>query len=240
MSDKLITIKETAEILGVSIMTLRRWDKSGKLPSIRIEERGHRKYKESDILLLTTNLFFSAKKWIQSSTPEEPIKDFYCQNSSIFKARFDRMEGALQQDPSLKETFSLIASSAGEIGNNSFDHNLGNWPDIPGIFFGYDLSKKIIVLADRGRGILKTLQQVRPKLSNHAEALKVAFTERISGRAENRGNGLKYVKMNVMQGAMSLDFQTGNARLDLPAHANALNITEADENLRGCLVLIKF
>lgn len=222
------------------MMTLRRWDKSGKLPSIRAGDSGHRKYKESDILLLTTDLFSLAKKWAFNNMPEEPEKDFYCQNSSIFKARFDRMESDLQKEPSLEKTFSLISSSTGEIGNNSFDHNLGNWPDIPGIFFGYDLAKRTIVLADRGRGILETLKSVKPELDSHTGALKVAFTEKISGRAEKRGNGLKYVKINAMQGAITLDFQTGNARLDLPAYENTLNITETDNSFHGCLALIKF
>ncbi|MBU1018907.1 MAG: helix-turn-helix domain-containing protein [Patescibacteria group bacterium] len=240
MMDQLITIKEAAKILGVSIMTLRRWDESGKLPAIRIGETGHRRYKESEILLLTTSLFSLARRWVLSETPQEPEKDFYCQDSSIFKARFDRMESEIQKIPALQETFSLITSSAGEIGNNSFDHNLGNWPDIPGIFYGYDLTKKIVILADRGRGILKTLQQVRPILSNDSEALKVAFTEKLSGRAEKRGNGLKYVKINAMQGAISLDFQTGNAKLNLPKFATNLNITEATNSFHGCLVLIEF
>ena len=33
----------------------------------------------------------------------------------------------------------LIVAVAGEIGNNSFDHNLGKWPDSPGVFFGFDV-----------------------------------------------------------------------------------------------------
>ncbi len=94
-----------------------------------------------------------------------------------------------------KPLFSLLTSVSGEIGNNSYDHNLGQWPDMSGIFFGYDLNKKQIVLADRGLGILQTLKRVRVELKDHESALKVAFTEIISGRKpEARGNGLKYVK----------------------------------------------
>ncbi len=86
----------------------------------------------------------------------------------------------------MPELFSLLVSVAGEIGNNSFDHNLGLWPDTPGVFFGYDLNKKQIVLADRGVGVLKTLKRVRPGLARDADALEVAFTEVISGRAPER------------------------------------------------------
>ena len=41
---------------------------------------------------------------------------------------------------------------------------------IPGIFFGYDLNKKRIALADRGLGILTILKRVKPELNTDAEA----------------------------------------------------------------------
>ena len=57
------------------------------------------------------------------------------------------------------------------------------------------MRKRYIVLADRGLGILETLKQVRPTLKTHIEAVNVAFTEILSGRApEKRGNGLKFVR----------------------------------------------
>ena len=46
--DKLLTLKETENILNVSKSTLQRWDNSGKLKAIRTEG-GHRRYKQSDI-----------------------------------------------------------------------------------------------------------------------------------------------------------------------------------------------
>jgi len=46
---KLLTIKQAAEILNVHVETLRRWDKSGKLKAIRINERGDRRYKPEDL-----------------------------------------------------------------------------------------------------------------------------------------------------------------------------------------------
>jgi len=54
------------------------------------------------------------------------------------------------QKPALEQLSSLIVAITGEIGNNSFDHNLGKWPDEPGVFFGYDIAKGTVVLADRG------------------------------------------------------------------------------------------
>lgn len=46
--DRLLTLKETMNLLNVSKSTLHRWDRSGKLNSIRTEG-GHRRYKLSEI-----------------------------------------------------------------------------------------------------------------------------------------------------------------------------------------------
>lgn len=48
MSEKLISIKKAAELLGTDTKTLRRWDTSGKLKSTRTAG-GHRRYRLSDI-----------------------------------------------------------------------------------------------------------------------------------------------------------------------------------------------
>ena len=46
---KLLRIKEAAEMLGISTETLRRWDRKGKLPAVRVSERGDRRYKLDDL-----------------------------------------------------------------------------------------------------------------------------------------------------------------------------------------------
>ncbi|KKS22183.1 MAG: hypothetical protein UU78_C0021G0003 [Candidatus Roizmanbacteria bacterium GW2011_GWC2_41_7] len=46
---KLLKIREAAEILSVNPETLRRWDRSGKLKAIIISKRGDRRYKQEDI-----------------------------------------------------------------------------------------------------------------------------------------------------------------------------------------------
>jgi excisionase family DNA binding protein len=235
----LITIGEAAELLGVSIMTLRRWDESGRLLSVRDKPGGHRYYHKEDIDVFLSDLFKLAKDWIvlQKEIPDQ----FYCQNSGIFQARITKMETLMIQNKDANKLFSLLTSIAGEIGNNSYDHNLGQWPDIPGIFFGYDLSKKQIVLADRGVVILETLKRVKPDLKNHKEALETAFTEVISGREpEARGNGLKYVKNVILKNPISLVFQTGDAKLILNGNSADLNIENATENVRGCFALITY
>ena len=46
---KLLKIREAAEILSVNPETLRRWDRSGKFKAIVISKRGDRRYKQEDI-----------------------------------------------------------------------------------------------------------------------------------------------------------------------------------------------
>jgi hypothetical protein len=91
-------------------------------------------------------------------------------------------------------------------------------------------------LADRGQGVLATLEKVKPELSDDQEALKTAFLERISGRApENRGNGLKFVKENVEEMKMHLLFYSGNAQAELNAK---MIVQETSEKFEGCLAIL--
>lgn len=48
----LMTIKEVADLLRVSPLTIKRWGKKGKLPAIRINSRGDRRYKKEVVLRL--------------------------------------------------------------------------------------------------------------------------------------------------------------------------------------------
>lgn len=48
----LLTIKEVASLLRVSPLTIKRWGKSGKLPAIRINSRGDRRYKKEVVMRL--------------------------------------------------------------------------------------------------------------------------------------------------------------------------------------------
>jgi len=239
MTEELITISEAAEILRVSIDTLRRWDKSGKLNPVKISEAGYRLYYRSQVELFLDDLFNLAKNWVLKNN-EIPLH-FYCSNSAVFQTRLTQMQDILAKVEDLGSIFPLIVAVAGEIGNNSFDHNLGNWPDVPGTFFAYDIHKRNIVLADRGLGIFATLKRVKPELNTDQEALRVAFTEVISGRApESRGNGLKFVRKIVSENPIGLVFRTGDAELIMAKESNELDIRPSAEPFRGCLALITF
>src|SRR3989339_92667 len=245
MEPKLVKIREAARMLNVSIDTLRRWDKAGKLKPVRLTPTSNRYYDVNELMLLSSNLLAIAKRWVLESSPQEPDAPFYCPDSAIFQTKLHKLEQQLQAIPDLREEFSLLTSVAGEIGNNSFDHNLGSWPDVRGILFAYDLKKRQIALADRGQGILKTLQRVRPALADDEQALMVAFTERVTGRApEGRGNGLKYVREGVANAnqamKMILSFQTGRAALTLNNGDTAVRVITSDFSFRGCLAFIEF
>jgi len=84
---------------------------------------------------------------------------------------------------------------------------------------------------------MKTLMRVRPEITGESEALKVAFFEKISGRApEARGNGLKFVRESVKIGKNHLTFISGDAKAELN---NSFNVGPADNKINGCLVIIK-
>jgi len=57
MKNNLISVKKAAELLGVTIVTLRNWDKSGKLVAQRTKG-GHRRYLYSDIKKLQGIIVF--------------------------------------------------------------------------------------------------------------------------------------------------------------------------------------
>lgn len=238
MDNKLISIGKTAEMIGVSINTLRRWDASGRLKSTRIGL--HRYYLPSDIEEFLSDVNTVAYDWVKSTIPSAPSPNMYCGTRDIFQARLEVFQSKLSQIAPIT-TVSLVTAAAGEIGNNSYDHNLGNWPDISGIFFSYSMRNRTVVLADRGLGILRTLQRVRPLLTNSAEALKVAFTETLSGRyPETRGNGLKFVRSIIIDNPFTLDFQTGDASLRLKKNDKEIITKKIETSIPGCFAIIGF
>jgi hypothetical protein len=253
MSEK-ISIGTASEILGVNVQTLRRWDEEGVLKSHRSKTLAHRYYTEEKIEDFLSNnykyLEKVCKEWVFNDIPTKIPFRFHCLDKSIFKARLSKLESLLARDKYLgvDYKFSLITSVIGEIGNNSFDHNIGNWADERGVFFGYNLNERKIILADRGQGLLTTLKRVKTELSTDQEALNVAFTEYVSGRApESRGNGLKYVR-EIVEGQteemiienLNLYFQSGDAKVLIEKNGDNLNIKKADNYNRGCFAILSY
>lgn len=235
---ELISIGEAATIMNVSPDTLRRWDKNGKLNPFK-SQGGHRLYSKTQVAFYSSNISKLAQGWAFKKEDAKP--EYYCSTSAEFEGRLSKMQIELTAVGVSDVELPLIGAVIGEIGINSFDHNIGNWPDIPGIFFGYDANEKVIALADRGQGVLATLKRVKPELKNDAEALGVAFSEVISGRApESRGNGLKFVREVISKNPMGLIFQSGNALLTLVKDGDDLKIDHPMNDLKGCFALITF
>ena len=53
--NSLLSIQEVSDLVGVHPETLRRWDREGKLPAIKINERGDRKYRYGDVIKILGN-----------------------------------------------------------------------------------------------------------------------------------------------------------------------------------------
>lgn len=190
---------------------------------------------------MTNNIVKLGTDWAQAKSDSIPeiSSSFYCATRDVFQARLDSMRQLyIQKKVASEDVVYLLTALVGEIGNNSFDHNGGRWPDVPGIFFGNDFDTKIVVLADRGQGVLKTLQQVRPALPDDLQALEVAFKEKLSGRApENRGNGLKFVRQTIHDQKLHLSFYSGTAQAELN---DAINIVPVQQMVQGCLAILTF
>lgn len=240
-----LTVSEAAQLLGVSTQTLRRWDTKRILQSQRPSKTGFRYYAEP---LLETfvedrsiDITKMARSWAHGNGTWRPLDRYYCASSNIFQWRLQSLEQRLATVEMLQSIFPLITAVVGEIGNNSFDHNIGNWPDMPGIFFGHDARRKKIILADRGQGILATLSRIRPTLQSHRDALTVAFTEILTARApEHRGNGLKFVRKVVTENNMKLAYQTGDACLVLPSYDANLHISKCGTSIMGCFAVLSY
>ena len=251
MEKERFTISEAAKYLQVSIDTLRRWDASGKLRAERSAGR-HRYYFLLDLKRFRADLDAIGEVWAASDQPPNIPEEYYCEQADRFSARLNRFAADLRAADTPASTseseaglsdnlIPLVIAIAGEIGDNSFAHNLGSWLDMPGVYFAYDVRKRLAVLADRGQGVRKTLRRVKPDLDNDRDALVVAFTEFLSGRApERRGNGLKFVREISETNFIGLRFQSGTAVVRISKEPGRMEVIQASRNIRGTLAPIDF
>ncbi|MEX2010575.1 MAG: MerR family DNA-binding transcriptional regulator [Parcubacteria group bacterium] len=70
MSDIYFSIKEAAEVLGVTTLTLRNWDRSGKFPAQRHPMNNYRVYKLSAL----KNIIEDIEGGTQRSNAEKKIR----------------------------------------------------------------------------------------------------------------------------------------------------------------------
>jgi len=171
-------------------------------------------------------------KWLQLAKVEQ-VLDPACQYNSrdVFQAKLDNIYQATKNP--------LMVAVAGEIGNNAFDHNLGNWRDISGVYFKHFMDDRLIVIADRGRGVKKTLGNIVPGIKSDKEAVEIAFTKTISGRSpEQRGNGLKFVAEAVKRNNWELFFQSGTGLVKI--ENGTMSFSESSAVINGCLAVLKY
>ncbi|MBI4599320.1 hypothetical protein HY732_00170 [Candidatus Uhrbacteria bacterium] len=167
------------------------------------------------------------------------LPDEHCPTRDVFQGRLEKMNILLKNAHELNDIASLIVVIVGEIGNNAFDHNLGNWRDEVGVYFSYDITARCIVIADRGLGVQTTLKRVRPEIQNDCEALTIAFKEIVTSRApEKRGNGLKLVEKMVLAQNMKLDVYSGAGHYGIE-HGETMCSGE-EKVYNGVIAVLKF
>lgn len=206
--------------------------KIGKPPKVRY-------YASVPAMENTPKITTEAINWAVSGDTRLAPPEILCQTRDVFQARTDRLVNDLKKNIKNDNLVYILVAAVGEIGNNSFDHNLGHWHDAPGVFFRIDDSSRAIILADRGQGVFATIQKVRPHVADDVSALQVAFTEMVSGRApEKRGNGLKFVKKVIEENQLHLIFYSGEAMAEITR--TGITIKKSDIKIPGTLAHIQF
>jgi hypothetical protein len=166
------------------------------------------------------------------ASEEEPATSpDVCASRDVFQARLDSALRELLALGWVDDEAALLIAVLGEIGNNSFDHNLGQWRDVPGCWFGREPSSdpSLFWVADRGVGLLATLKRADPALDTPEQAMDAAFLRVLSGRApERRGNGLKFVRSVVNDDdRRALVCQSEGARTQMGGLVSSLSVVGA-------------
>lgn len=189
---------ELVKIIGISPQAIHRHLKS-LVAAGSIEPRGRGPLTRYHIAGLPD--LDGARCWHASiAEPAESPGESVCETRDAFTGRLGRLS-AFAGRGFTEDELPLAISVAGEVGNNCFDHNLGNWRDVPGCWFEAQATggRLWVCIADRGQGVFRSLTRVDPAIPDEQAALVAAFERTLSGRApENRGNGLKFVRNIVV------------------------------------------
>ena len=146
----------------------------------------------------------------------------HCRYADEFSARLGRFERMFRNFGLNDEDAKRALVIFGELGNNVFDHNLGNWPtNFSGsivVAQNYPQKKRIeCVIADAGVGFLGSLRAAFPTLDGDIEAIRKGL-EGYTGRiGESRGNGLKTIQnwtVNKFHGIVNIHSGKGLIQVD--------------------------
>lgn len=166
---------------------------------------------------------------ITNLTPFYNDESNWSRNKDVFDARLQVYNNKTEQ--------WLFGAVIGEIGFNTFDHNFGFNSNKKGLYCNFDFDTNSVLLLDCGRGLKDSLLRVCPDIQNDSDAIRIAFTEMISGRApEQRGNGLKFVLNSIIQNNWQMYYQSGNAVCTADSSGYSFSISEL--NYSGCLCLL--
>lgn len=188
---------ELAPLLGISAQALHRQLKSMVEQGVLVI---HGKPPKTSYALAGVADFSQAFQWLGKKVVRENPKDKVCETRDVLTARLSPLKNLLREGLNPND-LPLLISTVGEIGNNSFDHNLGQWRDVPGCWLEVQATgnRLWVCLADRGQGIYSSLSKAVEGIESEQAAIETAFEKFVSGRApEKRGNGLKFVKRAIL------------------------------------------
>lgn len=139
VEEKLLTLAETAQRLGVSVKTLRRWDKTEEFPAIRTPT-GHRRYLQSEV---------DKRLGIQRTQASTLPVATYCRVSSHEqkqKGDLERQEGRVLAY-CVKQSYSVLQSFT-EVGSGMND-NRSKLHALIKLVTGHKINRVIIEHKDR-------------------------------------------------------------------------------------------
>jgi len=74
MPKQFLTVREVAKLLGVTPLTIRNWDKKGKLQAYRNPVNNYRLYKINDVEKLLKEIEATKGQGIEEVKPEKKVK----------------------------------------------------------------------------------------------------------------------------------------------------------------------
>jgi len=119
---------------------------------------------------------------------------------------------------------SMATSLVGELGNNVFDHNDGQWPtSVRGAIILAQMNPQKrrveVVVADPGIGFSGSLKALNPNIASDVDAIKLGLTG-VTGRVgESRGQGLQIVQnWTIEKFAGTVRIHSGRGLVEIDAN----------------------
>lgn len=140
-----------------------------------------------------------------------------CNRRDEFDVRLGRFLNLFEKFGLHKDDARRATALIGELGNNVFDHNSGNWPtNIPGCVIAvrnYLTQRRLeVVVGDPGIGFLGSLKAAFPEIKTDVEAVKKGLAGYTGRVGERRGNGLRLIQdwtVNNFSGELAIQSGRG-------------------------------